>query len=97
MLKSEKSLVNPYILCYKQRADEVKERKIKDIYSNIVSNIQVSTDKKTLGSYYILPDFWVLQLKANIIKPLKNQLVCRHGYRKPEVESKMITPQLIPS
>ena len=85
MLKSEKSLVNPYILCYKKRLDEEKERKIKDIYSNIASNIEVSTDRKNYGMFYILPDFWVLQLKANIIKPLKNQLVCKHGYRKPEI------------
>ena len=97
LLKSEKSSVNPYILCYRGRTDEVKEKKIKDIYSNVASNIEVSSEKKNLGSFYLLPDFWVLKLKASIIKPLKNQLVCRHGYRKPEVESKMITPQLIPS
>lgn len=38
----------------------------------------------------MLPDFWHLQLENGIERPFRNQLVCKHNYLKPGVESKLI-------
>lgn len=44
---------------------------------------------------YPLPDFWLLQLKYSIERPLHHQLVCKHEHIKPYLSSKMEHPQLV--
>jgi hypothetical protein len=41
MLKFDKTLPNPYIICYKKQCFKRDYTKLKDCYNNIKSNIEV--------------------------------------------------------
>lgn len=94
MLRSEKNLPNPYIVCYKKLRSANEISKIKDNYNNIKSNVEVEVGKEKL--LLSLPDFWLCQLKNSIIKPLNNQIICKHNRLKPNVKTKMKFEQKVP-
>ena len=75
--------MNPYIVCYRRRPSEVAIQKMGVIKDDLAS----SREKN-----YFLPDFCYLQLTNGIERPFKNQLVCKHNFLKPSIESKMLEP-----